>query len=136
MTIGEWGWLANGLHWSSIDEELCARDDYFFSLLQPALHRVIIANRVTKSYRALLCDHASVHFGCNVNERLSSDAGDCQHWNSWHGTGAPDHSRLHQLFGTKTVKRAVDRRLSQNTLDRVVNLLRDEVNLGVLDHLS
>src|SRR5215471_14911269 len=117
------GRSAGGLHWGAVDEELDARGDYFFSLLQTVLDGVVIADRVTQCDRPLLRHRAATDFRRDVNEGLASDANDRKHGNGGSGRGAPDHACLDQLLVAKTIERAVDRRFGQHSLNRVINLL-------------
>src|SRR6266404_2675591 len=128
--------LADRLNRRPVNKELGAGYDDFFPGLQAAIDGIVVPDGVPESYCTLLGNAPVLGLSCHVDKCLSSDACHCQHWNRWRRSGAPHDSRLDQLCIPEPVERATKRRLHQYPLERVVHLLRNEIDLCALDQLS
>src|ERR1019366_5488979 len=129
LLLIRWYWLAGWLNGCTVDQELSAGDDDLVTGRQAAGHGIVIADGVAESYGALLGDVSVPLLGSYVNEWLPADTRNRQYRDGWRGSRAPNHPRLHQLFVAEPVERSVDGRFHQNTLQSVVHLLRNEINI-------
>src|ERR1700674_5159756 len=128
--------LGDRLHGRAVDQELDTRDDDLFPGLQAVDNGVLVSHRVAKADRTLLGDGAAVHLSRDINKRLAAYASDRQHRNRRRRSGAPHHPRFDQLSIPELVQRSLNRGLHQDALDRVVHLLRDEIDFRPLNQLA
>src|SRR5882762_931587 len=127
--------LADRLNRRPVNKELGAGYDDFFPGLQAAIDGIVVPDGVPESYRTLLGNAPVLRLSRHVDKRLSSDACHRQHWNRWRRSGAPHDPRLDQLCIPELIERTMERRLHQYSLERVVYLLRNEIDLCALDQL-
>src|ERR1700685_3317088 len=132
----KWIGLADRLHGRTVDQELDTGGNNLFPRLQAAGDSVLVADRIAQADRALLGDGAVVCLSGDVNKRLAANARDRQDRNRRRRSAAPHHSRLDQLRIPELVERSVNWSLHQNTLNRVVHLLRNEIDLRAFNQLT
>src|SRR6202171_4138013 len=129
FVLPELSGLADRLNGRSVNQELGAGDDHFFPGLQTAVDGIVVAYGIAESYCTLLGNAPVLSLSRHVNKCLPSNACHRQHWNRWRRSGAPHDPRLDQLRIPELVERVMERRLHQYSLERVVHLLGNEIDL-------
>ncbi len=99
-----------------------------FSPAASPLDGIVIPNRVAERDRPLL-RKMSIACWRYIHERLPADARDRQYRDGRGRRGAPDDSCLNQLCIAKAIERGMNWRFYQHTLDCVIDLLRNKIDL-------
>src|SRR6202030_2302675 len=95
--------LPERLHRSAINQKLCSRDNHVVAGLQPASHRIVVAECVAEGHRSLSRKSALVGLLRDIDKRLSADARNTEYRNCGRRGIAPNNARFDQLLTAEPI---------------------------------